>query len=110
MAEPPRAPRGPQGHRREGEEAVSGIEPRRRAQIEQVLGRELTDDELRPVASLDALSEVQRAVVTFLGPRSVTISTAYVTGVVRDVRFADASRFIDEIPLVNFNEIKLKAI
>jgi hypothetical protein len=76
---------------------VSGIEPRRRAQIEQVLGRELTDDELRPVASLDALSEVQRAVVQVLAPQSVTVSQVYVMGVVTDVRFADASRFIDRI-------------
>lgn len=76
---------------------MSDMEPRRRKQIEDVLGRALTNDELTAAISLDALSEAQRDVLRVLGRRSTTTSMVYVSAVVSEVDFGDAARFIEAI-------------
>lgn len=69
------------------------LEPLRRAQIEEQLGRSLTEDELSVVSSVDELSEAHREIIRRLGTRP--LGMVYLSAVVPYVR--EKMRTIDRI-------------
>lgn len=64
--------------------------------IECTLGRPLTDDELVPAATLDALTEHHLAVMMVLREQNLVTTLHYLRAVVPEVLGRDARRFIDE--------------
>ena len=73
------------------------IDPDHRQQVEDWLGRPLTDDELRPVASLDAVTDEQLAVVAAIRPRNLIAPQLFVRAIVPTARPSDIRRIVDEI-------------
>ncbi|MBV8761559.1 MAG: hypothetical protein JO257_29965 [Deltaproteobacteria bacterium] len=68
--------------------------PAHKAQIEDVLGRELAEEELAPAAGVDALTDTQLNVVAQLSRREHISPTLYIRGVVPGASFEDAKKLI----------------
>ena len=66
------------------------------AQVENDLGRSLTDAELQEVASLDQLSDEQIAVVAAIRPHSCISPLVYVRAIVPTADYYDVKKLIDE--------------
>jgi len=66
------------------------------AQVENDLGRSLTDAELQEVASLDQLSDEQIAVVAAIRPHSCISPLVYVRAIVPTADYYDVTKLIDE--------------
>lgn len=73
------------------------LEPSDRRKIEDLLGRPLTEEELRPVASSSALPEVQRKVIRYLRNRSGILGMLYVRAVVSRIPFGEAKNVADDV-------------
>lgn len=73
------------------------LEPSHRRKIEDLLGRPLTDEELRPVASANALPEVQRKVVRYLRNRNGILGMIYVRAVVPGIPSGEAKNVADDV-------------
>jgi hypothetical protein len=76
---------------------MSQIEPKHRQQIERWLDRQLTDDELHPVESLEDLTNDQLEVVAQLRPQNLIAPILYLNFVVPSATMAVLSPFIDNI-------------
>lgn len=76
---------------------MSQIDPDHKRQIEDWLGRQLTNDELRPVESLDALSDDQLAVVAVIRPRNLIAPLLYLRFVVPSALTRELINLIDNI-------------
>jgi hypothetical protein len=75
----------------------SEIQPKHRRQIERWLRRQLTEDELRPVESLEALANDQLEVVAELRPQNLIAPVLYLNFVDPSATMADLTPFIDNI-------------
>jgi uncharacterized protein related to proFAR isomerase len=73
------------------------IDPKHRGQIESWLHRALTDEELRPVSSLDALSDDQVAVVAAIQPRNRIAPLLFLDAVVLSAKHQDIIDYIDSV-------------
>lgn len=73
------------------------IDPGNRRQIETWLHRQLTDDELRPVNSLDMLSDDQVSVVAEIQPRNRIAPMLFLQAVVPTAKRLDILDYIDNI-------------
>jgi hypothetical protein len=73
------------------------IDPSSRRQIETWLHRQLTEDELRPVNSLDMLSDDQVAVVAEIQPRNRIAPMLFLQAVVPTAKRLDVLDYIDNI-------------
>jgi hypothetical protein len=73
------------------------IEPKHRQQIEKWLHRQLTDDELRSVDSLAALTNDQLEVVAELRPNNLIAPVLYLNFVVASATMNELTPFIDDI-------------
>lgn len=73
------------------------LEPSHRRKIEDLLGRPLTEEELRPVNSASALPEVQRKVVRYLRNRNGILGMLYVRAVVPGIPFGEAKNVADDV-------------
>jgi hypothetical protein len=73
------------------------IDPNHRAQIEDWLHRPLTDEELRPVSSLDMLSDDQVSIVAEIQPRNRIAPALFLRAVVPTAEFQDVLDYIDSI-------------
>jgi hypothetical protein len=73
------------------------IDPSHRAQIEDWLHRPLTDDELRPVGSLDMLSDDQVSIVAEIQPRNRIAPSLFLQAIVPTAGFVDILDYIDGI-------------
>jgi len=76
---------------------MSTIELKHRAQIESWLHRPLTDDELRPVASFDELTDDQVAVVAEIRPRHMIAPMLFLQHVVPNATHLEIRTFMDNI-------------
>jgi hypothetical protein len=76
---------------------MSEIDPDHRDQVEESLGRHLTDEELRRVDSLGALTGHHIAVIAIIHPRNRIASLLYVGSVVRSTRWDDVMKLLDAI-------------
>ena len=76
---------------------MTAITTRERRYIEDLLGRELTDSELHPVDSLDALTREQLAVVAAIQPRSVTVPVLFLRAVVPTASSRDIMKTVDQV-------------
>jgi hypothetical protein len=76
---------------------MSEIDPKHRKQIERWLGRQLTEDELRPVQSLDALTDDQLGVVAAIRPNNIVAPVLYLNFVVPSASMDALTPFIDNI-------------
>ena len=66
------------------------LEDSHRRKIESLLGRPLTDEELRPSASAAALPEPQRMIVRYLQNRGAVLGILYVQAIVPGIPFGEA--------------------
>jgi hypothetical protein len=73
------------------------IDPMHRGQIEAWLDRPLTDEELRPVSSLDMLSDDQVSIVAEIQPRNRIAPMLFLQAVVPTVGYRDVLDYIDNI-------------
>jgi len=73
------------------------IEPKDRVRVEDWLDRSLTDEELRPVSSLDMLSDDQVAIVAAIQPRNRIAPLLFLQAVVPTAKFQDVIDYIDNI-------------
>jgi len=73
------------------------IEPKHRGQIEDWLDRPLTDEELRPVTSLEELSNDQVAIVASVQPRNRIAPMLFLQAVVPSGEFREILDYIDSI-------------
>lgn len=73
------------------------IDPNHRAQIEDWLDRQLTDEELRPVSSLEMLSDDQVSIIAEIRPRNRIAPTLFVQAVVPTAKFREILDYIDNI-------------
>jgi hypothetical protein len=73
------------------------IEPKHRGQIEDWLDRPLTDEELRPVTSLEELSNDQVAIVASIQPRNRIAPMLFLQAVVPSGGFREILDYIDSI-------------
>lgn len=73
------------------------IDPNHRSQIESWLHRPLTDEELRPVSSLDMLSDEQVSIVASIQPRNAIAPGLFLQAVVPTASFRDVIDYIDSI-------------
>lgn len=76
---------------------MSEIDPKHRQQIERWLGRRLTEDELRQVQSLDALTEGQLEIVAAIRPNNIVAPVLYLNFVVPSASMDALTPFIDNI-------------
>jgi hypothetical protein len=76
---------------------MTALTAKERRLIEDQLGRELTDGELREVDSLEALTREQLEVVAAIHRRSATVPLVYLRAVVPSSRSPANSRFADQI-------------
>lgn len=76
---------------------MSEIDPKHRQQIERWLGRPLTEDELRPVESLDALADDQLGVVAAIRPKNLVAPLLYLNFLVPSASMDALTPFIDDI-------------
>ena len=73
------------------------IDPNHREQIESWLGRPLSDGELQPVVSLDALTDAQLAVVGALRPRHLIAPLLFLRAVVPSAATPEIRELLDNI-------------
>jgi hypothetical protein len=73
------------------------IDPEDQGRIETWLHRPLTEDELRPVTTLDALSDEQVAVIASIQPRNRIAPLLYLQAVVPTAKRLDAVDYIENI-------------
>jgi hypothetical protein len=73
------------------------IDPKHRGQIETWLHRPLTEEELRPVSSLDMLSDDQVSIVAAIQPRNRIAPLLFLQTVVPTARHQDVIDYIDNI-------------
>ena len=69
---------------------------RHQLQVENDLGRPLTEAELQEVTSLDQLSDEQIAVIAAIRPRSCISPLIYVRAIVPEADYDDVKKLIDE--------------
>ena len=72
------------------------LDPSYRQQIEVLLGRPLSEEELRPAAGLTELSPAQLTVVRHLMGRQLVLTTLYVRSIA-SVSVGDVTRFLDRL-------------
>jgi hypothetical protein len=82
---------------RYGEEDQMTIDPTNRGRIEDWLDRPLTDEELRPVSSLDLLSDEQVAIVAAIQPRNRIAPLLFLEAVVPTEKRQVIVDYIDNI-------------
>jgi len=73
------------------------LEPSHRRKIESLLGRSLTEEELRPAASAAALSEPQRQIGRYLRNRGAVLGIVYVQAIVPGISFGEAKNVADDV-------------
>jgi hypothetical protein len=76
---------------------ITKFDPDRRYQVEECLGRRLTDEEIIDAASLEELSAAQLTVINILAHRNRLAALLYLRGVARNVLGDDAIALIDRI-------------
>lgn len=76
---------------------MTAIESNDREQIEAWLGRRLTDSELQPVESLQALTDEQLAVVAAIRPRNLIAPLLFVRAVVPTASTSEIRELIDDL-------------
>jgi hypothetical protein len=74
---------------------TSSINPNHRAQIERELGRPLTEEELQPVASLDALTEDQIAIAAQLRPHNRIAPHLFLRAVVPSAMYPEIEDLLE---------------
>ncbi len=79
------------------QKAMSDIDAKHREQIEAWLNRRLSDVELEPAASLEALTDAQLAVVAEIQPRNLVTPMLFLRAVAPDADRRAMQRLVDDI-------------